>query len=209
MTNQNSSAAKVDIVSPEYSDCVMVTAGNGAELWNILGDLDAEGKGTCKIIGARIHDCIMAYEGWGITQQETNNANSGADVLCGGAYCEYEDCIFENNIIMYPHGEFSSAYAATDHHERGWSVRNNTYIMNTSYSEYKNQFEDCVRNVNHNISKRVRITTPFNYRYMVYYTSNGIDPSGTYYLYDGENEYQAKDSFFMTGWHILHGGSIR
>ncbi len=206
LTNQCASNEEGDPVylqNIEYANNVIVAGGNGAEIWNHMGPIDENGYAQNRIRNVRVHDNIMAYIGYGIKQQEKDSPNSVGDVLCASMYGEFENCVFDNNTIMYPAGSMVSAYIATDTQPRGWQMRDNTYVINPAYTEFKFGYE-TINYLNHNMNKRVRMSSPFDLRYMTFYTSNGVDPTGKYYEYTDITPEQEKRSFFMTGWHVYH-----
>ena len=113
--------------------------------------------------------------------------------------------IVENNIFMHGTGAIFYAYVATYDQPRGWMAKNNTYIYNDTHSAMVYSYE-TINYLNHGMWKRVRIAMPYDYETLVWFTGNGVDPTGTYYYYSDLNEHEEKECFFMTGYYAEHGG---
>ena len=185
LTCQNSQVTNTTshIQNVEYDSCVVTTSVTGAENWNTLGNIGDDGIAQNHMINQYIHDNIFAYMGYSKTKLMPPAAFASA--VNSSMYSEMENCVFENNTIMYGSGWMFYAYLATDTQERGWICRNNTYIGNPEHMKMQYSYETTDR-INHKMGKGNRIDTPYNYRYLVYYTSHGVDPAGSYYYYGSD-----------------------
>ena len=211
ITNQSAdndpTTPAVIIENIEYANNVIVACGNGSEVWNHYGG-HTDGIPKNQLKNVHIHDNIMAYMGYGFTlQQATGNSVgcTGGNVMCGNGYCV--DCVWENNVVMYPHGDVLGSNLATDEIKTAWQCRNNTFIVNPDHAVLYMGYENInTSEVYKPDLQACRINLPFTYRNVVFLTSNGVDPSGTFYYTNEESEHEAKGSFFMTGYHAERGG---
>ncbi|MCI9448888.1 MAG: hypothetical protein HFE30_01365, partial [Clostridiales bacterium] len=193
----------------EYSNNVIVSCGNGAELF--AGQtylLDENGYMIDKIEDVYIHDNIMAYIGYGITQQQgdTSGGKTTADILCGGSANELvpDTCKFENNTLFKCRAQITSANVALDGQPRGWNLKGNTYILPDDVARVKNGFEDVLV-IRHPRHKDNRMTMPYNERYLRYFNSLGFDTEGKFYHYKEDGIKEDRFVFFLTGYHVSRG----
>ncbi len=193
------------IQNVEYIGNVIVACGNGAEIWNGPGPLDANGVGRDKMINITIRDNIMAYIGYGLTQMQDTGHNREGNVICGSIYGEMVDCSVEDNLYYRVNGDVYGSYVATYTQPRGWMARGNTYVLNPTYANIGYCYETLNR-INHGMWKRARVKFTSSYEGLVWYTQLGVDPVGKYYYYTDMNEHESRDCFFMTGWWAEHGG---
>ena len=111
----------------ELADNVVLTSGNGFEIWNHSGFMDGYGNAINTIENLYIHGNIFGYIGWGLTQRQGYLA--GGQVFC--TYGEMKNCVNEDNIIMYPNGNIYGPHVSSDYVKRGWQQNSNTYIFNS------------------------------------------------------------------------------
>ena len=190
----------------EYIGNVMVACGHSAEIWNGTDFLDENGHAIAKIRNVLVKDNIMAYTGYGFRQKQAGAATSGGETICSSISGEHINCRLENNIYLYGQGTIYKAYMATYKQPRGWTAKGNTYISNTYYYTIGYSYES-INHVDHSMWKRVRIAFPYSYEGLVWYTSLGIDPMGTYYHFsDNSNEHEENEIFFMSGYYAERGG---
>lgn len=204
LTSQNGIDGR-NIENIEYIGNVMVAAGHGAELWNHMGPLDENGYAMNKLTNMVVRDNIMAYIGYGLTQKQAGGDFVYGNLLSGSMYGEISNSYVENNLFMHGSCNIYSSYMATYEQDRGWCARNNTYVFNTQ-SNYIGYSYETLNMFSHHMWKRVRVSFPYSYEGLVWYTSLGIDPQGTYYHYDGLNEHEKQRCFFMTGYYAERGG---
>ena len=184
----------------------MVACGHSAEIWNGTDFLDENGHAIAKIRNVLVKDNIMAYTGYGFRQKQAGAATSGGETICSSISGEHINCRLENNIYLYGQGTIYKAYMATYKQPRGWTAKGNTYISNTYYYTIGYSYES-INHVDHSMWKRVRIAFPYSYEGLVWYTSLGIDPMGTYYHFsDNSNEHEENEIFFMSGYYAERGG---
>ncbi len=174
-----------NISNIEYGYNVIVSSITGCENWNGIGNLDENGYSRDKMINQHIHDNIFAYMGYSKTKTAVPAARS--EVVSSSIYMEGENCIFENNTIMYAASSIYKAQMSSDTVDRGWICRDNTYIAAPSHAKFYFHYDDALT-VNHKRYKNARITAPYNYRYLAYFTSLGIDTTGTYYYMSDETD---------------------
>ena len=190
----------------EYIGNVMVACGHSAEIWNGTDFRDENGHAIAKIRNVLVKDNIMAYTGYGFRQKQAGAATSGGETICSSISGEHINCRLENNIYLYGQGTIYKAYMATYKQPRGWTAKGNTYIANTYYYTIGYSYES-INHVDHDMWKRVRIAFPYSYEGLVWYTSLGIDPMGTYYHFsDNSNEHEDNELFFMSGYYAERGG---
>ena len=187
-----------------YIDNVMVACGHSAEIWNHL-ILDENGYSKSKILNVLIKNNIMAYNGYGVKGKEAKNNGSTGELICSSMYGEFVNCRVENNIYLYGIGSVYCAYVATYDQGRGWMPKNNTYICNTEFMNIGYCYE-TINHIDHTMWKRVRISFPYTYEGLVWYTNQGVDPMGTYYYYDDMTDAESKQCFFTTGYWAERGG---
>lgn len=193
------------IQNVEYVGNVMVASGHGAELWNDMGPLDENGYAQDRMMNLLVKDNIMAYIGYGLTQKQAGGEFVYGNLLSGSMYGEISNSYVENNIFLHGSCNIFSCYMATYEQDRGWCARNNTYVFNTQ-SNYIGYSYETLNMFSHHMWKRIRISFPYSYEGLVWYTSLGIDPQGTYYYYSGLNEHEEQKCFFMTGYWAERGG---
>lgn len=174
-----------NISNIEYGYNVVVSSITGCENWNGIDNLDENGYSRDKMVNQHIHDNIFAYMGYSKAKTAVPTARS--EVVSSSIYMEGENCVFENNTIMYSASTIYKAPMSSDTVDRGWICRDNTYIAAPSHAKFYFHYDD-VLTVNHKMYKKARITVPYNYRYLVYFTSLGIDPTGTYYYMSDETD---------------------
>lgn len=190
----------------EYIGNVMVACGHSAEIWNGVSNLDENGYSISKIKNVLVKNNIMAYSGYGFRQTQAGGANSTGETICGSMYGEFENCRIEGNIFYKGYGTIYTAYMATYDQPRGWMAKGNTYIANTYYYNIGYCYE-TINHIDHHMWKRARVSFPYSYEGLAWYTSQGIDPMGTYYYYsDNSNEYEEYGCFFMSGYYAERGG---
>ncbi len=204
--NGNSNTGGIDIKNLEYIDNVIVSSGNGAEIWN-SGPLDEEGRYTNRMMNLTVKNNIMAYIGYGVTQNQDTNHNKNGSVICGSMYGEISRSIVENNIFYRPNGDVYGCYMATYEQPRGWQAKGNTYVCASGLPNSNIGYcYETLNYINHDMWKRARVGFRYDYETLVWYTQLGIDPTGTYYHYEDANEHEKKDCFFMTGYWAEKGG---
>ena len=125
--------------------------------------------------------------------------------MCGNGYCV--DCVWENNVVMYPHGDVLGSNLATDEIKTAWQCRNNTFIVNPDHAALYMGYENInTSEVYKPDLQACRINLPYTYRNVVFLTSNGVDPSGTFYYTNKSTSAEDQGSFFMTGYWAERGG---
>lgn len=174
-----------NISNIEYGHNVVVSSITGCENWNGIENLDENGYSRDRMVNQYVHDNIFAYMGY--SRAKTTVPTARSEVVSSSIYMEGENCIFENNTIMYAASTIYKSPLSSDTVDRGWICRNNTYIAAPSHAKFYFHYDD-VLTVNHNMYKRARITVPYSYRYLVYFTSLGIDTTGTYYYMSDETD---------------------
>ncbi len=186
----------------ELAHNVIVACGNGVELW-IKPGKPIDGPFTSGMAqhyseNYNIHDNIMAYIGYGIcVRQEEKRLGS---VFC----CGYEmvNSRLENNIVMYPAGQFDIGTFSSDTQKRGYEMINNTFIVNPEHCVYSDNLRDNVNSYwHHNLAGYgIGVSVPYEYRYLTYFANLGIGNGETYYHIDTPSTYEEENwSFFMTG----------
>lgn len=184
-----------NISNIEYGYNVIVSSITGCENWNGIGNLDENGYSRDKMINQHIHDNIFAYMGY--SRSKLSIATSArSEVVSSSIYMEGENCVFENNTIMYAASSIYKAPLSSDTVDRGWICHDNTYIATPSHAKFYNHYDD-VLTTNHKMYKRARVTVPYNYRYLVYFASLGIDPTGTYYYISDEADERIINEYFV------------
>ena len=119
-------------------------------------------------------------------------------------YGEMIDCIFERNTMVSCQGSIIGAHVATDGNDRGWFMRNNTYVLDPDIMSML-RGTDGITFTNLKKSFYAAYYVPYTERYLAYLTSIGIDPSGTYRVYHHTTQNERKGAFVMNGYHFERG----
>jgi len=127
------------------------------------------------------------------------------ELICSSMYGEFANCLVEDNIFLHGMGTLYTAYVATYEQPRGWMAKNNTYVCNTNYMNIGYCYE-TINHIDHTKWKRARISFPYTYESLVWYTAQGVDPMGKYYYYSDVPEAESKQCFFTTGYWVERGG---
>lgn len=189
----------------EYAGNVMAAVGFGAEIWMHPVVIDENGYGRNRMINISVHDNFMAYIGYGMTQMQATTHNIGGSCINGSIYGEMSNCTVENNIYFFINGNINEAYFATYEQNRGWMSKGNTYIFNPDYACIGMCYE-TINKIDHYMWKRCRISFPATYEGLVWYTQQGVDPTGTYRYTTETNQHEQNKCFFTTGYWVEHGG---
>ena len=212
MTNQgddNRAEGETGFNNIEYSNNVVVSCGNGEEIWLYYNlGWDENMMPYTQIKNAHVHDNIFAYIGYGFTLQQSAGVLgcTGGTLMCGSIGF-YVDCEFNDNIMMYPHGDILGSTVATDTIPYGWHCFGNTYLVNAEHAYLYMGYENINTIVTgKNDLKTCRISLPYTYRNIAFFASNGIDSTGTFYWTDAQSEAEAQGCFFMTGYWAEQGG---
>ena len=195
----------VHIQNVEMYGNVCICCGNTVEIFNDLGEIGADGVAGNKIRNLYIHDNIYGYCGYGITQIQDHQHNKNSDVICSSIYGEFENCRFENNLVLYGFTQLFGAYMATHLQKRGWTAHRNTYVLGIEKNLLGHIYE-TVNRLDHNMCKRTRVGFPYDYPTVRWFASLGVDPEGKYYYTEGLDEHEEKDCFYTNGYYVEHGG---
>ena len=181
---------------------VIVAAQNLVELFHTNRKEGPDGLGINKICHARVSGNYAAYLGYGYPRFVDEEVDGLA--LHNWYYGEMVDCIFEDNTMINCQGSIIGAHVATDGNDRGWFMRNNTYVMNPKLVSML-RGTDGITFTNLSKSFYASYQVPYSERYIAYLASLGIDPSGKYYSFDGMTPGEAFGSFVMNGYHFERG----
>ena len=181
---------------------VIIAGQNLVELFHTNRKEGADGLGINKICHARITDNYAAYLGYGYPLSVDNDASGLA--LHNWYYGEMIDCIFERNTMVSCQGSIIGAHVATDGNDRGWFMRNNTYVLDPDIMSML-RGTDGITFTNLKKSFYAAYYVPYTERYLAYLTSIGIDPSGTYRVYHHTTQNERKGAFVMNGYHFERG----
>ncbi len=211
ITNQCGSSLDADkavLNHVTYENNVLITSGIGFEVWAHMGTIKEDGSATQTIENFTIKDNIVAYTGYGMTNKQAGQAMTDPNALAmidSSMYGEFHNCIIEGNTFFNCSGVLLRAYAATDSQELGWNMRDNTYIMSRKFNNMTYMYETMPYLLNHNMNKRHRMSTPYDQRYLTFWTANGFDPTGTYYYYESDNRFGAIGAYFTDAYYVERG----
>lgn len=194
---------------------VILTSQNLIELFGQSGVLDDEGREANKIRHARVTGNYAAYLGYGYPRSVGDGDVPGCECEGLGIHNWYMgeilDCVLENNVFFNCSGSITGTFIGTDSSGiRGWSLRNNTYILNPEVCSWMRTTDGIKYNMNFagtfgysQFLATYRI--PYSYRYLAYTASLGIDPSGKYYYTDETTAAEKFGTFVMNGYHFENG----
>jgi len=191
------------IQNVEYVGNVMVACGHSAEIWMGIVE-DEDGNVLNPISNVLIKDNIMAYNGYGVRGKQAREISTQGELICGGHDSELSNCRIEDNIFLHGQGALYTTNVATYKQPRGWMAKNNIYICNTEFMNIGYCYE-TLNHINHHMWKRARVSFPYSYEGVVWYTSQGVDPMGTYYYYSDMTDGESKKCYFITGYYVERG----
>lgn len=190
-----------------YEDNVIVCTGDGIETWNYMGRTDENGFAKNKLVNITAKNNIVAYGGYGIGQKQRDGGISHTgSFLTSSIYVEGENLLVEGNEFLFCDGDIFHCYINSDHHSRGWGLKNNTYLVNPKLSSLIDCYETVHLFINHNMDKECRQQFPFNKRYINFFTSQGVDPEGKYIILGTEPTEEAKNECSYTNGYYLQRG---
>ncbi len=197
---------ETSICNVEAYDNVIVSSGNGFEIATNTGTylIDEDGVAQNKLINLYVHDNILAYIGYGISEwQADGDVDHALARKLGTAMCtghEMQNCVLENNIFMYCVGSIGVDYYSSDTQQRGWTLKDNTYILDPEYVILCERRDSFNRTWQSNLSNYgIKVQTPVTERYISYMESIGIGNREKYYLFSDKTEAHDLRCFFMTG----------
>ena len=192
-----------------YENNVFITSGIGAEIWYGTGPNLEDGLPEGIVKNVNVKGNMIAYIGYGITNKQASHKELESKLpamVDSSADTEIDpSSVVEENIYMHSRGCILRAYLSADNQPRGWSLRNNTYILNKDYSALMYHFDNVHLMLDHATDKYRRILSPYNERYLAFWASNGFDPSGEYYCYETDSDFGILDGYFTTSYYIENG----
>lgn len=207
ITNQSTNWDGLEIIRNSlYENNVLVCCGAGIETWNSLGPIDENGYAQNYLENVRAVGNIIAYSGYGISKKQASAGNCKGAFICSSMYMEGRNCVIENNEFLFIDGDVVEAPFSSNAHERGWILRDNIYLVNPSLGGFMYMYETIHMFVNHNMYKDNRVSMPFTERYLRFYTSHGVDPTGKYISLDKELTDEMKNGGAYTNGYLLSKG---
>ncbi len=188
----------------EITDNVFVACGLSVEIWNHLW-IQPDGYSLNTIENVLIKNNLIAYNGYGVFNKQDTSAFEAGSAINSSMYAEFVNSRVEDNVFLYPMGNIYGGYVATYDQPRGWMMKNNTYICNTNFLNIGYCYE-TLNYLDHHMWKRARVSFPYTYESLAWYTSLGADSGATYYHFDEMTDAESKYCFFTTGYWAERGG---
>lgn len=201
ITNQYTEEGGV-IQNVTYENNVIVACGFGIETWNKDVMLE-DGTPLRNIKNVNAIGNIIAYSGYGICQ--TNNPLKGNFIDSGNGPGAI-DSIFENNEFLFCRGRCFKALIANNNHNIGWTLKNNTYIVNPEMCDYIELNEVAHKKIDLNIHKSNKVKYPYDERYLAFYTSQGFGSGEKYMYLDTELPEGADSGIMYTNGYMISQG---